>query len=36
MLLGVRMSEGGYRQDVRDEVPRQETHQDEAGRDART
>jgi hypothetical protein len=28
--------EGGYRQNVCDEVPRQETHQDEARRDART
>lgn len=28
------MSEGGYGQDVRDEMPRQETHQDETGGDS--
>lgn len=30
---GIRVSEGGYRQNVRDEVPRQETYKNEAGRD---
>lgn len=30
------MSKSRHRQDVRDEVPRQETDQDEAGRDTRS
>lgn len=32
-FLGIRVSEGGHRQNVRDEVSRQEAHQDEARRD---
>lgn len=31
---GIRLPEGRHGKDVRDEVPRQEAHQDEAGRDS--